>query len=50
MCVCINIVIFYVEFTKKIVIFSLFTPQFFIQKFISIAELFLRGRWGNPLK
>ena len=34
-----NIAIFYVEFTKKIILFSLFTPQFFIQKLISILHV-----------
>ena len=34
-----SIAIVYVEFTKKIILFSLFTPQFFIQKFISILHL-----------
>ena len=36
---CKNIAIFYVEFTKKIIVFSLFTPKFFIQKFISILHV-----------
>ena len=35
----INIAVFYVEFAKKMVLFFLFTPQFFIQKFISILHL-----------
>ena len=35
--------IFYVEFTKKLIPFSLFSPRFFIPKFISVAKLFLRG-------
>ena len=34
-----NIAIFYVEFTKKIIFFSLFTPQFFIPKFIRILDV-----------
>ena len=34
---------FYVEFTKKLIIFSLFTPRFFIQEFIRVTEIFLRG-------
>ena len=34
-----NIVIFYVEFTKKIIFFSLFTSQCFIQKFITILHV-----------
>ena len=56
MCVCVyvvvkkNIVVFYVEFRKKIILFSLFNSQFFIQEFISIAQLFLRGEWDNSLK
>ena len=28
---------------KKTILFSIFTPWFFIRKFISVAELFLRG-------
>ena len=38
--------ILYVEFTKKLIIFSFFSPQFFIRKcflFINVAELFSRG-------
>ena len=39
---------------KKIILFSLFIPRFFIRKFITVAELFLRAgeltktnvRWG----
>ena len=32
-CVCVkNITIFYIEFTRKIILFSLFTTQFFIRK------------------
>ena len=45
--------IFYVEFTKNVTIFSLFTPRFFIRKFINVAEHFLiGGGWGggNSLK
>ena len=42
----VNTLIFYVEFAKKFFTFSLFTPQFFIRKFISIAELFFRGGMG----
>ena len=34
---------FYVEFTKKLIIFSLFTPRFFIQEFIGVTEIFLKG-------
>ena len=34
---------------QKSIISSLFTPQFFIQKFISVAERFLRGG-GSSLK
>ena len=34
---------FYVEFTKKLIIFSLFTPRFFIQEFIRVSEIFLKG-------
>ena len=34
----------FVEFTKKIIIFSLFTPRPFIRKFINVEELFLRGK------
>ena len=30
---------FYVEFTKKLIIFSLFTPRFFIQEFIRVSEM-----------
>ena len=30
--------------------FSLFTPRFFIRKFVSIAELFLEEGWGSLLK
>ena len=44
-----KILIFCVEFTKKLVLFSLFTPRFFIRKFINVAELFLRVR-GYSLK
>ena len=33
---------------QKIIIFSLFTPRFFIQKLMSVVELFLRG--GNSLQ
>ena len=33
----------YVEFTKKLIIFSLFTPRFFIQEFIRVSEIFLKG-------
>ena len=32
---------------QKIFVFSLSTPWFFIQKFINIAQLFLRGGGGN---
>ena len=42
-----NIVIFYVEFTKTIILFSIFIPLFFIRKFISVAKPFLKGEWGN---
>ena len=31
------------EFTKKIIPFSLFTPRVFIRKLINVAEPFLRG-------
>ena len=34
---------------KKFILFSLFTPQFSIQKFINVAERFLR-RGGDSLK
>ena len=34
-----SITIFYVEFTKKMILFFLFTPQFFIRKFISLLHL-----------
>ena len=29
---------------KKIILLCLFTPRFFIEKFINVAKLFLRGR------
>ena len=34
-----SFVIFYVEFKKKIILFSLFSPQFFIQKLISVLNV-----------
>ena len=40
----------YVEFTKELFVFALFTPRFFIRKFINVTELFLRGGLGNSLK
>ena len=42
--------IFYFEFTKKLILFCLLTPRFFILKFISFAELFLRGGGANLVK
>ena len=33
---------------QKIIIFSLFTPRFFIRKLMSVVELFLKG--GNSLQ
>ena len=40
---------FYVKFTKQLILFALFTPQFVIRKLINIAELFLRRGGGNSL-
>ena len=42
--------IFYVEFTKNLILFSLFTPRFFIRKFINVVKLFLREGGINSLK
>ena len=34
-----KILIFHVEFTKKIILISLFTPHFFIRKFINVGNV-----------
>ena len=41
--------IFYIEFTKKSILISLFTPHFFIRKFINVGNFFERGG-DNSLK
>ena len=41
--------IFYVEFTKKLILFFLFTPRFFVPNFINVANLFLRIEGGGEV-
>ena len=47
---CVKTLIFYVEFTKKIILCSLFTPWIFIRKFINSTEHFLRERVTHHIK
>ena len=44
-----NINFLYFKSTKKLILFSVFTHRFFIRKFISVAEFFLK-RGGNSIK
>ena len=44
---CKNTLIFYAEFTKKLILFPIFTPRFLIQKFKNVVKPFLKG--GNVL-
>ena len=38
-----NIDLFNVEFTTKLIVFSLFTPRVLIRKLINVAELFFES-------
>ena len=43
-------ILIFIKFSKKLILVSLFTPRFFLQKFINVAEHFFETEGGNSLK